>query len=159
KVACALAGRTRFGIITGGPGTGKTTTVVKLLALLQDRAVADGPPLTIQLAAPTGTAAKRLQTPSGQPIDILPVDDRLRTMLPAQVKTLHRLLGTQRHSRHFRHDRRNPLIADLVVVDEASMIDIDMMNALLDALPARCRLVLVGDKDQLASVEAGAVMA
>ncbi|WP_066458097.1 exodeoxyribonuclease V subunit alpha [Castellaniella caeni] len=159
RVACALAGRSGFGIVTGGPGTGKTTTVVKLLALLQQQACAAGRPLLIELAAPTGKAANRLETSIGRAIDDLPLADALKAALPRRVKTLHRLLGTRRDSRHFRHDARHRLVADLIVVDEASMVDIDLMVALLDALPDACRLILVGDKDQLASVEAGAVMA
>lgn len=161
KLACALAGRSRFGIITGGPGTGKTTTVVKLLALHQMLAQKEGRRLTIRLAAPTGKAAARLSESISGAFDRLRLaglDDALIGAIPHEAITLHRLLGSQRDSRHFRHNARQPLMADLVVVDEASMIDIDMMAALLDALPDDCTLVLVGDKDQLESVEAGAIM-
>lgn len=166
KIACALAGRKRIGIITGGPGTGKTTTVVKLLALLQQLALKENPqqPLRIRLAAPTGKAAARLTASIQHALDGFntpgkgKADANLLDNLPREVVTLHRLLGTQKDSRHFRHNAGHPLMADLVVVDEASMIDIDILAQLLDALPPHCRLVLVGDKDQLASVEAGAVM-
>lgn len=164
RAAAALATRARITIITGGPGTGKTTAVVRLLALLQQAALqAGGEPLTIHLAAPTGKAAARLgesiraslQQDATPPLDI---DPAVRASLPTEVRTLHRLLGTQQRSRHFRHGRGNPLLADVVVVDEASMISMELMHALLAALPDATRLILVGDKDQLASVEPGNVM-
>jgi exodeoxyribonuclease V alpha subunit len=158
QVACALAVRGGIGIITGGPGTGKTTTVVRLLGVLQSLAMADGRRLRMRLAAPTGKAAARLTESIGEQLQKLPVDATVRDAIPTEVTTLHRLLGTRPDSRHFRHHRHNPLHADLVVVDEASMIDMDMMASLLDALDPRTRLILLGDKDQLASVEAGAVM-
>ncbi|WP_290524507.1 exodeoxyribonuclease V subunit alpha [Alcanivorax sp.] len=158
QVACALASRAGIGIITGGPGTGKTTTVVKLLGLLQSLAVGNQQRLRIRLAAPTGKAAARLTESIGDQVAALPVSDAVRDSIPTDVTTLHRLLGTRPDSRHFRHHAHNPLHADLVVVDEASMIDMDMMASLLSALPAHAQLILLGDKDQLASVEAGAVM-
>ena len=158
QVACALASRSGIGIITGGPGTGKTTTVVKLLGLLQRLAMDDGRRLRIRLAAPTGKAAARLTESIGDQVAALPVPDAVRESIPTEVTTLHRLLGTRPDSRHFRHHAHNPLHADLVVVDEASMIDMDMMACLLNALPSHAQLILLGDKDQLASVEAGAVM-
>ena len=158
QVACALAARGGIGIITGGPGTGKTTTVVRLLGVLQSLAMADGQRLRIRLAAPTGKAAARLTESIGEQLQKLAVAPTVRDAIPTEVTTLHRLLGTRPDSRHFRHHRDNPLHADLVVVDEASMIDMDMMASLLDALDPHTRLILLGDKDQLASVEAGAVM-
>jgi len=158
KLACALAVRSAFTMITGGPGTGKTTTVVRLLALLQEAAMARGAPLRLSLAAPTGKAAARLtESISGQ-VASLPVDEAVKQQIPSNVTTLHRLLGSRPDSRHFRHDVGNPLPLDVLVVDEASMIDLEMMANLLDALPAHARLILLGDKDQLASVEAGAVL-
>lgn len=156
RAACALAAMTPFSIITGGPGTGKTTTVVRLLALLQSRARAQGQKLRIRLAAPTGKAAARLTESISLALATLPAG--MAEGVPSDVSTLHRLLGSRPDSRHFRHHEQNPLHADLVVVDEASMIDLEMMHALLRALPARAGLVLLGDKDQLASVEAGAVL-
>lgn len=162
QLACALAARASFSIITGGPGTGKTTTVVRLLALLQGLQLQAGlPPLTISLAAPTGKAAARLSESLEKSLNDSKQPEELTTYrehLPTQVSTLHRLLGSQAGTRHFRHTANNPLAADLVVVDEASMIDIEMLAHLLTALPAHTRLILLGDKDQLASVEAGSVL-
>ncbi|WP_346798069.1 exodeoxyribonuclease V subunit alpha [Halomonas sp. Bachu 37] len=164
KLACALGVRSPFAVITGGPGTGKTTTVIRLLALLQVQALATRRvPLTIRLAAPTGKAAARLSESIRDQISQLdaldlPYGAQVRNAIPSEVSTLHRLLGARPDTRHFRYHRLNPLPLDMVVVDEASMVDIDMMAALLHALPPRARLVLLGDKDQLASVEAGAVL-
>lgn len=164
KVACALAARSAFTVITGGPGTGKTTTVVRLLALLQSLALAgNGRALRIRLAAPTGKAAARLNESIAGAVARLPLPDdgpgqAIRAAIPTAASTLHRLLGSRPDSRRFRHDRRNPLPVEVLVVDEASMIDVEMMAALLEALPEQARLILLGDKDQLASVEAGAVL-
>ena len=158
RVACALATRGYLTLITGGPGTGKTTTVVRLLALLQSSAMARGESLRIRLAAPTGKAAARLTSAIGNAVQALPVSTDVRAAIPREVVTLHKLLGRRPDSRRFRHHEDNPLHADLVIVDEASMVDLEMMAALLRALSADTRLVLIGDKDQLSSVEAGAVM-
>lgn len=172
KVACALAARSHFAIITGGPGTGKTTTVVRLLALLQTLQLAHTPEqaLRIRLAAPTGKAAARLNESIAGQVNNLPTS-ALESLLdaqaeaassalaiPTEVTTLHRLLGARPDTRHFRHNPNNPLALDVLVIDEASMVDIEMMTAVLSALPAHAKLVLLGDKDQLASVEAGAVL-
>ncbi|MGP0173494.1 exodeoxyribonuclease V subunit alpha [Pseudomonas sp. NCHU5208] len=158
KLACALAARGHFTLVTGGPGTGKTTTVVRLLALLQEAAMAEGTALRLSLAAPTGKAAARLTESIGAQVASLPLDEAIKRQIPTTVTTLHRLLGSLPDSRHFRHDASNPLPLDVLVVDEASMIDLEMMANLLDALPVHARLILLGDKDQLASVEAGAVL-
>jgi len=158
KLACALATRGAFSLVTGGPGTGKTTTVVRLLALLQAPAVEAGAPLRIRLAAPTGKAAARLTESISLQVKSLEVDDKVRQKIPSDVTTVHRLLGSRPGTRHFRHHAGNRLPLDVLVVDEASMIDLEMMANLLDALPEHARLVLLGDKDQLASVEAGAVL-
>lgn len=161
KIACALSVRSQFAIITGGPGTGKTTTVVKLLSLLQslhrlsqqDSSDTTNP-LRIKLAAPTGKAAARLSSSISSQLSTLDDADGI----PHVVSTVHRLLGPVRHSRFFRYHKGNPLPADVVVIDEASMVDVELMAQLTDALPSDCRLILLGDKDQLASVEAGAVL-
>lgn len=166
KVACALAARQAFSIITGGPGTGKTTTVVRLLALLQQLALSSpsgAAPLRIGLAAPTGKAAARLGESidgavAGLPFDRLQGGQALRAAIPTTVSTVHRLLGSRPDTRHFRHDARNPLPLDVLVLDEASMLDLEMMSCVLAALRPEARLILLGDKDQLASVEAGAVL-
>lgn len=162
KLACALAARSSFSIITGGPGTGKTTTVVRLLVLLQTLQIQAGkPPLVIRLAAPTGKAAARLKeslTSSLEDINQPKVLADCKEHLPTEVTTLHRLLGSQPNTRHFRHNAANPIPADLVVIDEASMVDVEMLANLLTALSPSTRLVLLGDKDQLASVEAGSVL-
>lgn len=164
KLACALAAGSAFSIITGGPGTGKTTTVVRLLALLQTLALEEnGQALRIRLAAPTGKAAARLNESIAGAVSKLNLSglsngDAVRESIDTDVVTLHRLLGSRPDTRHFRHHPGNPLILDVLVVDEASMVDLEMMAALLAALPPQARLILLGDKDQLASVEAGALL-
>ncbi|AHE97047.1 exodeoxyribonuclease V subunit alpha [Thioalkalivibrio paradoxus] len=165
RAACALAAGTRFAVITGGPGTGKTTTVVRLLALLQALHLGHGAqaPLRIRLAAPTGKAAARLNLSVAGAVHALamPADAlgaHIRAAIPTEVSTVHRLLGSRPDSRRFRHHPGHPLPLDVLVVDEASMIDLELMTAVFRALPAQARLILLGDKDQLASVEAGAVL-
>ncbi|GLQ51213.1 exodeoxyribonuclease V subunit alpha [Dyella flava] len=159
RVACALAARGAFSVITGGPGTGKTTTVVRLLGLLQTLHLREhAAPLRIRLAAPTGKAAARLNSSIARQIAQLDVAPSVRAAIPLEVETLHRLLGARPDSRRYTHDRRHPLHLDVLVIDEASMIDLEMMAAVLEALPSRARLILLGDKDQLSSVEAGAVL-
>jgi exodeoxyribonuclease V alpha subunit len=158
KVACAVAAGGRIGIITGGPGTGKTTTVVKVLGVLQTLAMEEGgAPLRIGLAAPTGKAATRLGESIGGQVAALAVSEDVRAQLPTKVATVHRLLGRRRGSRLPLHDATRPLPHDVVIIDEASMLDLEMTARLLDALRPQARLILLGDKDQLASVEAGAV--
>jgi exodeoxyribonuclease V alpha subunit len=159
RVACALAARGAFSVITGGPGTGKTTTVVRLLGLLQTLHLREhDAPLRIRLAAPTGKAAARLNASIARQIALLDVQEHVRAAIPLEVETLHRLLGARPDSRRYAYDHRRPLHLDVLVIDEASMIDLEMMAAVLDALPPQARLILIGDKDQLASVEAGAVL-
>ncbi|OEY70922.1 exodeoxyribonuclease V subunit alpha [Rheinheimera salexigens] len=153
KLACVMALQRHFAIITGGPGTGKTTTVVKLLALLLQSTASK---ITIKLAAPTGKAAVRLTESISGAIANLPTD--FQAAIPTEVVTLHRLLGAMPNRRQFKHNAEQPLALDVLVVDEASMVDLEMMAALLQALPSHARLILLGDKDQLASVEAGSVL-
>ncbi len=156
SVAAAIAARSSFSVISGGPGTGKTTTVVHLMILIQQMALGKGDKLRIRMAAPTGKAAARLTESLAHAVEKLP--ETVRETLPREVTTLHRLLGSRSDTRQFAHHRQNPLHVDLLVVDEASMIDLEIMAALLNALPKSARLVLLGDKDQLSSVEAGAVL-
>jgi exodeoxyribonuclease V alpha subunit len=156
REAAKMALTRGFCIITGGPGTGKTTTVVRILALMQELA---SEPLHIALAAPTGKAAMRLQESIGSNKASLPCDESVKRLIPEKVTTLHRLLGAMPPSPYFRHNADKPLIHDLVVVDEASMVDLALMSKLVDALKPGAGLILLGDKDQLASVESGAVLA
>lgn len=147
-------------VLTGGPGTGKTTTVARLLALIAEQAAAAGrPPLRIALSAPTGKAAARLQEAVQLEVDRLDLVDR-RRLSGLQATTLHRLLGPRPDSSsRFRHHRANRLPHDVIVVDETSMVSLTMMARLLEAVRPDARVLLVGDPDQLASVEAGAVLA
>lgn len=156
REAAKMALTHALAIVTGGPGTGKTTTVVKILALLQELSLQ---PLHIALAAPTGKAAIRLQESIGASIKTLSSTDAIKLHIPEEVKTLHRLLGARPPSPYFQHNGDKPLPYDVVVVDEASMVDLALMSKLVDALKTGARLILLGDKDQLASVESGAVLA
>ena len=142
-------------IISGGPGTGKTTTVVKILALLQ---CASDKKLQISLAAPTGKAAMRLQGSIVQVAATLNISEEDKSALPCEVSTLHRLLGVKRYSPYFYHNRKNPLPCDVLVVDEASMVDLPLMAKVVTALRPGSRLILLGDRYQLASVESGTVL-
>ncbi len=153
KVAAMAAFQKRFCVISGGPGTGKTTTIVRLMALLLENG-----PLRIALAAPTGKAAARMQDAIKQTKRSLNCDETILAAIPEQASTIHRLLGTIPNSPYFRYNAQNPLPLDVMIVDEASMVDLALMSKLVQALTAGCRLILVGDKDQLASVEAGAVL-
>ena len=151
--AALLALQRPLTIVSGGPGTGKTTTVVNLLALMRDAQ----PDARIALAAPTGKAAARLTDAIRLRIASLPQD--LTANLPAEASTIHRLLGARPDSNAFRHDAAHPLPLDVLIVDEASMLDLALAARLVDALPGDARIVLLGDKDQLAAVDAGAVFA
>ncbi len=163
KLACAIALRGSVAIITGGPGTGKTYTVARLLALLFATAPEAGSQ-RIALAAPTGKAAARLKQSIDKALGELA--ERVGARLPLReltqrmgaARTLHSLLGARPDSRAFAHHAGNPLDVDVLIVDEASMVHLEMMASLLDALPPQATLILLGDKDQLASVEAGAVL-
>ena len=160
KMACAVALRGRLAIITGGPGTGKTYTVARLLALLF-ASTPQPETLRVALAAPTGKAAARLKQSIDQAIAGLEIPGLALADLVARTgaaRTLHSLLGARPDTRRLRHDAAHPLDVDVLIVDEASMIHLEMMDNLLAALPTQARLILLGDKDQLASVEAGAVL-
>ncbi|PIE57108.1 MAG: exodeoxyribonuclease V subunit alpha [Desulfobulbus propionicus] len=151
KTAAAMAATRGVVAISGGPGTGKTYTAARIIALVQ----ALEPDLRIALAAPTGKAAARLQEAIIDAMETLPAAYR---QPPPTAGTLHRLLGYH-PARGFKHDAENPLDLNLLLIDEASMVDLPLMASLLQALPAACRLVLLGDRNQLASVEVGRLFA
>ena len=160
--AAATALRHNLLLVTGGPGTGKTTTITRLLVLLaaQARAENQAPP-RIALAAPTGRAAERMAESLRHAVQKLAaagIDESLCEQLPTTGTTLHRLLGVIPDSPRFRHHADNPLPYDVIVVDEASMIDLPLMTKLVEAIAPGTRLVLLGDPDQLPSVEAGDVL-
>jgi exodeoxyribonuclease V alpha subunit len=156
QLAAAVSALGRVSVLAGGPGTGKTTTVAKLLALLRDQ---PGPALRIALAAPTGKAAARLEEAVRAATSQLNPEDQ-RRLGEVTASTLHRLLGWLPSNRsRFRHDAANQLPHDVVIVDEMSMVSLTLMARLLEAVRPSARLVLVGDPDQLSSVEAGAVLA
>ncbi|ARU93123.1 exodeoxyribonuclease V subunit alpha [Tatumella citrea] len=155
KIAAAVALTRQHSVISGGPGTGKTTTVARLLAALL---LLEPQRLRICLAAPTGKAAARLTESLGKALQALPVSDELKSRFPQEATTLHRLLGARPGTRSLRYHAGNPLHLDVLVVDEASMVDLSMMASLISALPPTARVIFLGDRDQLASVEAGAVL-
>ena len=162
--AAALALHQHLLLVTGGPGTGKTTTIARVLLLLLAQAQLDGKPVPrIALAAPTGRAADRMAESLRHALAGLRADDAvdatLCDALPGEARTLHRLLGTIPDSPRFRHDAQSPLPLDVIVVDEASMVDLSLMCKLVEAVPDGARLLLLGDRDQLPSIEAGDVLA
>lgn len=152
-LATALALIRPLLIISGGPGTGKTTTIVKILAAT----LARDPNCRIALAAPTGKAAMRMRDAIKANATHLPAG--LCPSLPTEATTIHRLLGVTGETGEFRHNAENPLALDLLVVDESSMLDLALATKLLEAVPRTGRVILLGDKDQLAAVEAGAIFA
>ncbi len=151
KIAAIMAVTRSFSVISGGPGTGKTSTVAKILALLLGQ-YEDKQKLRILLGAPTGKAASRLQEA------IISTDLLQKTIELPQATTLHRMLGTIPHSPYFRHNTENHLAADVIVIDEASMVDLPLMAKLMQAVPDSARLILLGDRHQLASVQPGSVL-
>ncbi len=156
KVAAFIATFKRFCVVTGGPGTGKTFAVAKILALLVEQA--KGETVRILIAAPTGKAAARIGESIQAAKETLNCSQNVLSAIPAEAFTIHRMLKTIPGSPYFHHNADNPLEADIVVLDEVSMVDLALMSKLMDALPPDARIILIGDKDQLASVEAGSVL-
>ena len=157
RIAAVVAATRKFCVISGGPGTGKTTTIVKLIALLLE--MNHGKPLKIALAVPTGKAAAKLQDSIRAALEELNCSDDIKSLMPNEASTIHRLLGTIPGSPYFRFNEKNRLDVDAVIVDESSMVDLALLAKLVRSLPDDAKLILVGDKDQLASVEAGSVFA
>jgi exodeoxyribonuclease V alpha subunit len=156
RLAVATALSRGLAVISGGPGTGKTTTMVRLVAALGRIGVQ---PDLIRLAAPTGKAAQRLGSQMAAGLQSLPIDSDLAKALPHEAVTLQRLLGASASGGRYRHNRDNPIEAKVVIVDEVSMVDLPLLARLIDALHPDARLILVGDADQLVSVEAGSIFA
>ena len=156
SVAAFLALRKRFCVISGGPGTGKTSIVGKILTLLLQQAESER--LRIALIAPTGKAAAKLQEAIRSAKTKLSNPESIMEAIPEEASTIHRLLRSIPDSPYFRYNTNNTLPVDVVVVDEASMVDLALMSKLIQALPLQARIILLGDKNQLASVEAGAVL-
>ncbi|MBN1546760.1 MAG: exodeoxyribonuclease V subunit alpha [Syntrophaceae bacterium] len=155
-IAAFIALTRNFCFISGSPGTGKTTAVARILAFLLESTEAQG--LRIALSAPTAKAAVRLQEAISKVKRTLPCSVLVKEMIPEQAMTIHRLLGSRSVKARYVHHKDNPLPFDIVVVDEASMIDLPLMSHLLDAIPQNTKLILLGDPYQLSSVEAGAVL-
>jgi len=156
KVASLTAATKRFCVISGGPGTGKTYTVAKILAILLEQA--KGEKLRIFLCAPTGKAAAKLGESIKKTKEELNCSDTIKQAIPAETYTIHRMLKTIPGSPYFRYNSENLLPADVVIVDEASMVDLALMSKLISSIPMTTGLILMGDRDQLASVEAGSVL-
>ena len=175
KRAAELALENQFLIISGGPGTGKTTTITRLLALLIEqhlfKKIDEIPKVPISgggvfpntfkilLAAPTGKAAIRMLASIHEIQSQMALPQEIAVCMPSEASTIHKLLGYQQDRVQFKHNASNPLNADVVLVDEASMIDVALMSKLVEAVPEHARLILIGDKDQLSSVETGSVFA
>jgi len=149
---CAL--NSSFSVISGGPGTGKTSTVIRILSLLAEMM---GGGISIALAAPTGKAAARLRESVTASLETLPVSEEIKAAIPRETYTIHRLLGSVSGSPEFRHNSENPLRYDVIIVDECSMADLALMYRFFKAVKPGARVILLGDRDQLSSVEGGAV--
>ncbi len=158
RVAACAATIRRFSVISGGPGTGKTFTVIKIIALLLEQGMAKGQAFSIALAAPTGKAAARLKESIAAALPLLQGCEDIKPLIPTETFTIHRLLGTIEGSPYFRHNADNLLPYNVVVIDESSMADLALLSKLFQAVPLDSHLILLGDRDQLASVESGAVL-
>ncbi|WMY94786.1 MAG: exodeoxyribonuclease V subunit alpha [Arsenophonus sp.] len=156
KIAIAVALTSRIAIISGGPGTGKTATVAYLLVTLVKLLICEK--LIIKLVAPTGKAAFRMTEMLGKILLNLDLSSKEYTVMPKRATTIHQLLGAQQNTKLLRYHKNNLLLLDVLIVDEASMINMSMMARLIEALPKKARVIFLGDKDQLSSVEAGAVL-
>ncbi|MCM8526006.1 MAG: exodeoxyribonuclease V subunit alpha, partial [Lentisphaeraceae bacterium] len=158
KVAAFTALRNRFCVISGGPGTGKTTTVARILSLLLQQ----NPDLKIDLLAPTGKAADRLgeaiASVTNELLDKGTLQEEIAVKIPQNASTIHRFLGTKPGSKNFLHNEKKKSTSDLVLIDESSMVSLPLFHSLLKALKKNCRLILLGDKDQLTAVETGNVL-
>ncbi len=154
KVASITAATRGFSVITGGPGTGKTTTVARILCLILEQ----DPTLEIVLAAPTGKAAKRLGEAVANALGALDCEDRIKKAIPSEALTIHRLIGLGGDPARTVYNEKRPLSADVIVIDEASMVSLPLMSRLASAMKEGARLILLGDKDQLSSVEEGFVL-
>ncbi|MCF7792165.1 MAG: exodeoxyribonuclease V subunit alpha [Victivallales bacterium] len=160
RVAAFSSVVNNFNIITGGPGTGKTTVVTAVLLLLQEQSIkSSGKPLEIRLCAPTGKAAARMVEAVSEEKGRIDYNEELKSLVPAESSTIHRLLGPRYLSPNFKYCSKRKLDIDVLVIDEASMVPMILMSKLLDAVSDRTKIILLGDKNQLASVEAGAVFA
>lgn len=158
RVAACAAALRRFSVISGGPGTGKTFTVIKIIALLLEQGLAKGLIPSIALAAPTGKAAARLKESIAASLPSLKCREEIKPLIPAETFTIHRLLGAIEGSPYFRYNAANQLPYNVVVIDESSMADLALLSKLFQAVPLDSHLILLGDRDQLASVESGAVL-
>ena len=159
KIAACVSLLKKMSVISGGPGTGKTTTITKILALLIENGTSDKKErIRIALAAPTGKAAARLSESISDAKMAIDCPDKIKELIPDEASTIHRLLGSINNSPYFKYNEKRKLPVDVVIIDEASMVDLALMSKLTLAIPEDARLILLGDQDQLASVEAGAVL-
>lgn len=159
KIAACISLLKKISVISGGPGTGKTTTITKILALLiESRLSRKKERIKIALAAPTGKAAARLSESISDAKMAIDCPENIKELIPDDASTIHRLLGSASNSPYFKYNEKRKLPVDVVIIDEASMVDLALMSKLTSAIPDNARLILLGDQDQLASVEAGAVL-